>query len=218
MRIPMVGERSAPARGSTPRSAGTGFTLVELLVVMAISAILAAAAIPGFNRFTTAARLSEASSALRSALELARSEAMARAARVGVCRSVAPNAAAPACSTAAAGGFPGGDWASGWVVYQKAAANPGDVFEAGDTVIHRQQPLAPAAEGSRVVIWAPANGALVYNWNGVRAAGPVGAFALDFGIATLSTRTALLSNQAVCLGVNMVGRIEQVRSVAGACA
>jgi len=214
----MRGWRSAPAHGSSPRAAVAGFTLVELLVVMAISAILAAAAIPSFNRFTTASRLSEASSALRGAIELARSEAIARAARVGVCRSVDPNAATPACSTVAAGAYPAGDWASGWIVYEKAPANAGDAFEAGDTVIRRQQPLAPGANGARAVIWAPANGALVYNWNGVRAAGPVGAFALDFGVASLSSRTALLSDQAVCLGVNVVGRVQQLKSVSGVCA
>lgn len=214
----MVSGRSAPAHGSTPRAAVAGFTLVELLMVMAISAILAATAVPSFNRFTTAARLSEASSALRGAIELARSEAIARGARVGVCRSVDANAVIPSCSTVTAGGYPAGDWASGWIVYEKSPANAGDPFEAGDTVIRRQQPLAHAADGARVLIWAPANGALLYNWSGVRAGGPVGAFALDFAAPAQSARTALQSNQAVCLGVNVVGRIEQVKSVSGACA
>jgi len=213
----MTGDRAEPRLGPDGNRSDGGFTLIELLVVMAIFAILAAAAIPGFNRFTTAARLSESGSALRGALELARSEAIARGARVGVCRSVAPNAAAPACSTAAAGGYAGGDWASGWIVYQKAAANAGDAFEAGDAVILRQPPLAPTDNAARVVIWAPADGALVFNWNGVRTAGPVGAFALDFGTPSLSARNALLSNQAVCLGVNVVGRIAQGQPVSGAC-
>jgi type IV fimbrial biogenesis protein FimT len=203
---------------SAPEKADRGFTLVELLVVLAISAILAAAAVPGFNRIVIDARLSEASAALRGAIELARSEAMARSARVGVCRSELPNAAIPSCSNAQANGYPAADWAIGWIVYQKAPANLADVFEAGDTLIRRQPQLGAATAGSRVVVWAAAPAALVYNWNGIRASGPAGGFALDFGMASLSARNALISSQAVCLGINVVGRIDHGKAVAGACA
>ena len=202
----------------TLKEADQGFTLVELLVVIAVSSILAAAAVPSFNRVVTASRLSEASAALRSAMELARSEAMVRAARVGVCRSAQSNAAAPNCSNAAANGYAAADWAIGWIVYQKAQANLGDGFEAGDTLIRRQPALAAATAGSRVVVWAAANTAMVYNWNGIRASGPVGSFAIDFGSPSLSSPTALISNQAVCLGINVVGRIDQAKAISGACA
>jgi len=202
----------------TLREADQGFTLVELLVVIAVSSILAAAAVPSFNRVVTASRLSEASAALRSAMELARSEAMVRAARVGVCRSAQSNAAVPDCSNAAASGYAAADWAIGWIVYQKAPANLGDGFEAGDTLIRRQPGLAAATSGSRLIVWAAANTAMVYNWNGIRVSGPVGSFAIDFGNASLSSRTALISDQAVCLGINVVGRIDQAKAISGACA
>jgi type IV fimbrial biogenesis protein FimT len=194
-----------------------GFTLVELLSVVAIAAILTAAAVPSFNRFMISARVSEAESALRGAIELARSEAVVRSTRVGVCRSASANAAAPACSAGAAGGFGGNDWAVGWLVYAKAAANAGDALEANDVVIRRQGALSDRPAGPRVMIWAPAGNPMVFGWNGVRAAGPVGSFAVDFGPATASAPATLVSGLASCLGVNVAGRVDAARPVSGAC-
>jgi hypothetical protein len=67
------------------------------------------------------------------------------------------------------------------------------------------------------MVWAPAAGPLVYGWNGVRAAGPVGSFSIDHGAPTASRASPLRSDQARCLQVNVVGRIDLQPSVSGAC-
>lgn len=193
-----------------------GFTLVELLAVIAIAAILAAAAVPSFNRFLIAARVSQGESSLRGAIELARSEAVARSTRVGVCRSATGNDAVPACTQAATGGYGANDWAVGWVVYAKAAANAADAFEANDVVIRRQSALSPQAVGSRVMIWGPSAAPLVFGWNGVRTAGPMGTFGVDFGPAQ-SAPGPLASESASCVAVNVVGRIDVSRPAGGVC-
>ncbi len=61
-----------------------GFTMIELLVVITISAILVATAIPSFQWFIARNRASNASNDLLAALQLARAEAIRRGAPVSV--------------------------------------------------------------------------------------------------------------------------------------
>lgn len=79
------------------RAAASGFTLVELMVTIAIAGILAGLALPAFNSFVLGQRVKTASFELFSSLALARSEAIKRNANV----SVSP----------ASGG-----WQNGWTV------------------------------------------------------------------------------------------------------
>ena len=198
-----------------------GFTLIELLTVVAIVAILAASASGAFQRFIVGARITEGASTFRSALELARSEAAMRGVRVGVCRSANANDTGATCSQAAFGNFAANDWSAGWIVYAKGAPNgipnTADGFEAGDTLLRRQAPLASAGTASRLMIWAPAAGVVVYNWNGMRVAGPVGMFSLDFGSVNGSSPVPLASDLARCMAINIAGRIDLTAPVNGGC-
>lgn len=60
----------------------TGFTLVELLITFAIAAILIGIAAPGFQNFIQQVRLTTATNALHTAMNLARMEAIKRNGRV----------------------------------------------------------------------------------------------------------------------------------------
>ncbi len=208
-------QKSARAIGS--RCDASGFTLIELLTVVAIVAILAASSGGAFQRFIVSARISEGSSNLRSALELARSEAAMRGVRVGVCRSINANEAGATCSQADAGNVGGNDWSAGWIVYAKTPPNAGDVFEGGDILIRRQASLSSAGLTSRLMIWAPGAGAIVFNWNGMRVAGPVGNFAFDFGTAVSALPVPMTSDQARCMAVNIAGRIDVTKPQHGSC-
>ena len=208
-------QKRAGAVGS--RGDSSGFTLIELLTVVSIVAILAASSSGAFQRFIVSARISEGNSTLRSALELARSEAAMRGVRVGVCRSITANENDATCSQAAAGNVGGNDWSAGWIVYAKTPPNAGDVFEAGDILIRRQASLSTAGLSSRLMIWAPGAGAIVYNWNGMRVAGPVGNFAFDFGQAVDALPVPMKSDLARCMAVNIAGRIDVTKPNAGSC-
>jgi type IV fimbrial biogenesis protein FimT len=89
-----------------------GFTLVEILVVIAVAAVLIAIAMPGMSSFIRNQRAASAAGSLVASLSLARSEAIkedAAAAGVTVCAS--SNGAS--CD-------PAGVWANGWIVLPPA--------------------------------------------------------------------------------------------------
>lgn len=73
------------ARGSV--RSHSGFSLVELMVVIAILAIVAAASAPGFTTIINNNRLASASNELSATLQSARMEALRRGVRTVVCPS-----------------------------------------------------------------------------------------------------------------------------------
>ena len=109
----------------------SGFTLTELLAVVAIAGILAAFAAPSFRDMVRDNRITTATNTLIAHLALARSEAITRRESVIVCRSTDPVAATPVC-----GGGTANDWSTGWLLF---ADDDGDaLFTAGtDDVLIR---------------------------------------------------------------------------------
>lgn len=113
-----------------------GFTLVELLVVLAVGAILLTIAIPGYAFLANTSRLAAATNDVVTALQLARSEAVKRGTRVTVCKSSNPMAASPACHPAAS-------WQQGWLVFVDGGVR--GAIDAGDTLLWGHGPLAAGA-------------------------------------------------------------------------
>src|SRR5690606_7896913 len=87
-----------------------GFTLLELMVVIAIAAILLALALPSFTSTLRSNRVATSTNELLATLSLARSEAVRNTRGAGVC-------------TSADGGACGGDWDSGWLVWGDSNGN-----------------------------------------------------------------------------------------------
>lgn len=71
-----------------PRRRG-GFTLVELMVAVAVIGILAAIGVPSMTALINANRVSSAAGELTAAMQIARSEAVRRNDRVSVCGNAA---------------------------------------------------------------------------------------------------------------------------------
>ena len=71
-----------------------GFSLIELMVTLAVAAILMAIATPSFIALINGNRLTSTANELVSSLQLARSEALRRNTQVRVCRSESGNTCA----------------------------------------------------------------------------------------------------------------------------
>jgi type IV fimbrial biogenesis protein FimT len=98
-----------------------GFTLVELMVTVAVAAIILMVAIPSFKEMIDNNRLVTQVNAFTTSLAIARSEAIQRSLQVTVCKS----ANGTSCTTA-------GNWEQGWIVFEDTN---GDGSNVGDDTI-----------------------------------------------------------------------------------
>jgi type IV fimbrial biogenesis protein FimT len=87
-----------------------GFTIMELMIVVAIIGILGAMALPGLKEWNRNAARTAAVSEFLGSMHLARSEAVKRNVRVGICPTQDATDAAPKCAGEK-------DWAIGWLVF-----------------------------------------------------------------------------------------------------
>lgn len=117
------------------RRAPSGLTLIELLIGLALLAVLLALAAPSFQAQIAASQLNSASSALLGSLLQARAQAIRLGQRVTVCRS----ADLQQCDINPAGG-----WESGWLTFIDADRTaPGNTatVSATDTLLARSEAL-----------------------------------------------------------------------------
>ncbi len=93
-------------KSSTRPTRQRGLTLVELLVVIAVSAALISVAVPAYDTLAYDNRMSTEMNELVSHIHYARSEAIKRGGQVRICSA---NSTFTACANS-------GSWDSGWIV------------------------------------------------------------------------------------------------------
>jgi type IV fimbrial biogenesis protein FimT len=140
-RLPFVGdERQSAPRGDPEthvKAPPRGFTLVELLVTLAVLAIVVVAGVPGFQSVVNGNRLAAASNETIAALQTARLEAIRRNRRVAVCASADANAGTSATCSASD--------PDGWLVF---VDNDRDgSFGAGDLLLRTSTLDGPMGVG-----------------------------------------------------------------------
>lgn len=108
----------------------SGFTLVELMVTVAVLAIVLAIGVPSFQNAIAGNQVTSAANDFLATINMARAEAIRRGARVTVCKG---GAAATQCDANAAS-----DWKDGWIVFVDPAPqsppqieNPQDIVARG---------------------------------------------------------------------------------------
>lgn len=87
-----------------PASRSRGFTLIELMVTLAVAAILLTIGVPSFRDLMIKSRLSGQVQEFYGTLNFARSEAIKRGNYVSICKS-------------SDGSQCGGNWSDGWIVF-----------------------------------------------------------------------------------------------------
>lgn len=111
-----------------------GFTLTELIVTVALLAIVTSFAIPGMQTLVVNNRVSTLANEFTSGLSYTRGEAVNRNMCVTMCITNNPNAESPTCTTAL------NDWNNGWIIF----ANP----NCNDSALDDRDVLLQVYEGA----------------------------------------------------------------------
>ena len=88
----------------------SGFTIIEIVITVLVASIVLALGVPSFRELMANNRMTTSTNALITALNLTRSEAIKRNARVQICSSSKPGNGNWGCR-------PDRSWADGWVVF-----------------------------------------------------------------------------------------------------
>lgn len=178
---------------------GQGFTLIELMVVIALVAILSAIVIPGLSSFVQDGRVSANVNEFISSITFARTEAVKRGRLVTMCRS--SNADAGDASTCLAAGD---DWASGWIVYEENTTSDDGKSGVGtrqspETIVIRRGALL----SNMIVKSDPAISLITFNSLG-QPVGPAAAATLRFDFSVNGK-----SPRKVC--ISRIGRVKVIQ-------
>ena len=184
-----------------------GVTLVEVMVSVAILAILAAIAVPSYRFVINSGQVSADMNALVGTLQLARAEAIKRGLAVAVCASNTStnvgtngkaNANPPACTGV-------NTWQVGWFSF--VDFNNNGSFDGTDTLIAVQGPLA----SSNTLVADDGTSIVRFNREG---------FVSGLAASAVTLTLSPVSNAAVqkrCLFVGSAGRLAVLQPAPGVC-
>ena len=189
-----------PLRESAQRLREQGFTLIELMVTIAVAAILTTLAASPMSKMFASNRVQTEASSFVSDLMLARAEAVKRGQGVSLCAS--------ANGTSCLGT---NTWTSGWIIFSdptQCNPTPTPTTTIGAVVRVR----APFKGSDTLVAKAPAtNSCISFNRDG---------FATNLGTATLvfTLHTSDNATQATrCVSVGLGGRVSTLTTSDSSC-
>jgi type IV fimbrial biogenesis protein FimT len=161
----------------------SGFTMIELLMTIAVGSILMVLAVPSFRYVTNANRISAEINGLLGDLQFARAEAMKEGRTVTVCQSTTGTS----CTGTAT------DWQGGWIVFSDPT-NTGVVGTGG--VLRFQKPFS----GSDTFSASNGLAKVTFNREGYAAGTPNGT------LITLHS-TPITDAWTRCLTLSLVGQV-----------
>jgi type IV fimbrial biogenesis protein FimT len=160
----------------------SGFTMMELVMTMAIVVILGTIAIPGFKFVTSSNRVATEVNGLLGDIQFARSQAVKEGLSVTICTSTSGTG----CTST--------DWELGWIVFLDSNGN--QAVDAGEVVVRTQ----PAFTGTDTFIATPPTfHALTFNRMGYAPTGLPTAINVTLHDSTANT------SWTRCVAINPIG-------------
>ena len=160
--------RSAAMHASGER----GFTLVEMMVAIAVAAILTAVAVPGMRSFIQHDRVVSQANGMIADLQFARGQAVATHGYISICPLTAANGST--CDTS------GTSYAQGWMIFTSSA--PNTAYDSANNTLLRVQ-TAPTT----TTVSAASKGILTYDSFGQILSTGTGAVVTSFLVCTMSS-------------------------------
>jgi type IV fimbrial biogenesis protein FimT len=164
----------------------SGFTMMELIMTMAIVAILASIAIPSFKYVTNSNRIASEVNGLLGDMQFARSEAVKQGQTVTVCTST---------DGATCAGATVNTWHIGWIVFLDPNGN--HVVDAGEKVLRVQ----PAFTGGDTFVATPSYAYATFNRMGYAPTGSASIINISLKDSTSNTQWTR------CLAINPIGSV-----------
>jgi type IV fimbrial biogenesis protein FimT len=175
-----------------------GFTLVEMMVVMAIAIIITIFAIPSYKSLTTQNRMAGEINDIASDIALARSAAIKQGLTVTICPSANPTATVPTCTNST-------EWNTGWISFVDVNNNQTFSSTNGDTLLRIHGPFS----GTDTLIASETTGTLDYvTFNRMGGTSTFGTVAGDTNTGTLTLHDS--TNRAIwhrCVVLSETGTI-----------
>jgi len=168
-----------------------GFTLIELMITLAIVAIVATVAVPNFADLVRRNAATSRANEFVAAVNTARSEAVARSLDVDFCATQKPHASKPECSGNHA------DWDEGWVAFTddngNGQADSSEVLRVWDA-LDQDVKLDEATGKARVT----------FDHRGAAANAP-----LSF---TMEPSNGCIAESSRTIEISLIGRVEVSRA------
>ncbi len=193
-RHPITAHTATPRPAHAARPRERGFTLVELLVTIAIAAILIGLSAAPMSQMFASNRVQSEASSFVSDLMYARSEAIRRGQPVSLCAS-ADNGASCLGTNA---------WGSGWVVFPDSTQCGSAVSPASS-----QLRIRAAFKGADTLGGTSAKSCVTFNRDGFSTNLGTGHFVFQVQTAPVVTSTTR------CVGIDVGGRISTTKITSG---